>query len=71
MIFKKTIKKNNFKENNFKEILDQASKCKKEELQELLNQIQTIIVKSNTKYIDQDLLRAQIIITSRLAAMEN
>lgn len=58
-------------ENNFKGILDQASKCKKEDLNELLNQIQTIILKSNTKYIDKDLLRAQLIVTSRLAAMKN
>ena len=52
-----------------KEILDHASKCKPEKLENLLNKIQTIIEKSKNKQVDYDLLRAKTIITSRLASM--
>ena len=53
------------------EILDQASKCKSEELIELLNQIQLKLEQNNNKYNDRDLLRAKTIITSRLASMRS
>ena len=53
------------------EILDQASKCKPEELEDLLNQIQTRIEQSNNKTQDRDLLRSKTIITSRLASMRS
>ena len=53
-----------------KEILDHASKCKPEKLENLLNQIQTITEQSNNKQVDHDLLRAKTIITSRLASRE-
>ncbi len=54
-----------------KEILDQASKCKSEELKELLNQIQMKLEQNNNKYNDRDLLRAKTITTSRLASMRS
>ena len=52
-----------------KEILDQASKCKPEKLENLLNQIQKITEQSKDRQVDQDLLRAKTIITSRLASI--
>ena len=54
-----------------KEILDQASKCKSRELEDLLNQIQSRIEQSENKVQDHDLLRAKTIITSRLASMRS
>ena len=53
------------------EILNQASKCKSEELEDLLNQIQTRIEQSNNKPQDRELLRAKTIITSRLASIRS
>ena len=54
---------------NTEEILNQASKCQPEELEKLLNQIQTQQEKS--KYKDLDILRAKTIITSRLASLRS
>jgi hypothetical protein len=67
MKFKNTTKNNMTSE----EILDQASKCKSEDLETLLNQIQTKIEQSPDKSIGQDLLRAKTIITSRLASVRS
>ena len=67
MRFRKQIK-NQF---TSEEILDQASKCKSEELEELLNQIQTRIEQSKNKPQDHELLRAKTIITSRLASIRS
>ena len=53
------------------EILNQASKCKSGELEELLNQIQTRIESNYNKTQNHDLLRAKTIITSRLASMRS
>ena len=54
---------------NTKKILNQASKCKSEELENLLKQIEIIIEKS--KDDDFDLLLAKTIITSRLASIRS
>ena len=53
---------------NTEEILNQASKCQPEELENLLNQIQTQQEQSNYKNKDLGILRAKTIITSRLAS---
>ena len=60
-------RKSHEKEVTSEEILNQVSKCKPEELEILLNQIQTKIEKSGNK--DWDLLMAKTMITSRLASM--
>ena len=67
MRFRKQIKNQFISE----EILDQASKCKSEELEELLNRIQMKLEQNNNKYNDRDLLRAKTIITSRLASIRS
>ena len=54
---------------NTKKILNQVSKCKNEELENLLKQIEIIIQKS--KEDDIDLLMAKTIITSRLASIRS
>lgn len=54
---------------NIKKILEEACKCKPEELENLLKQVETIIQKSKNN--DNDLLMAKTIITSRLASMRN
>jgi len=66
MKFRKTTKK----EITSEEILDQASKCKRVELENLLNQIQNNVLSEN-KTLDPNVLRAKIIITSRLASMRS
>jgi len=66
MKFRKTTKK----EITPEEILDQASKCKPEELENLLNQIQSNILPEN-KTLDPEVSRAKTIITSRLASMRS
>ena len=63
MKFKKDPKSNI----NTKKILNKVSKCKHDELENLLKQIEIIIEKS--KEDDIDLLMAKTIITSRLASI--
>ena len=60
-------------ENNItsQELLEQASRCKPEELEGLLNQIQIKLEQTNNKNGDYDILRAKTIITSRLASMRS
>ncbi len=62
-------KKNRYSNTNTKEILNKVSKCKQEELENLLKQIEVIIERS--KENDTDLLMAKTIITSRLASNRN
>jgi len=62
-------KKNRYSNTNTKEILTKVSKCKQEELENLLKQIEVIIERS--KENDTDLLMAKTIITSRLASNRN
>jgi len=57
------------KELTSKEILNHVNNCKPEELESLLNQIQTKIEKSKDK--DWDLLMAKTMITTKLAAMRS
>ena len=65
MIFRKSTEN----ELNSKEILNQVNRCKPEELENLLNQIETKIEES--KYEDRDLLFAKTMTTSRLASMRS
>ena len=67
MIFRKP------NENKFtsQEILNQASKCKPSELENLLNQIQIKLEQTKNKHTDYDILMAKTIITSRLASMRS
>lgn len=51
------------------EILNHASKCKSEELEDLLKQIQIKLEQNNNKNNLHELSRAKTIITSRLAAL--
>ena len=57
------------KEITSEEILNQVNNCKPDELESLLNQIQTKIEKSKDK--DWDLLMAKTMITTTLAAMRS
>ena len=52
-----------------KDLLKEVSKCKPEELENLLKQIETKIEQSETK--EGDLLMAKTMITSRMASMRN
>jgi hypothetical protein len=65
MLFRKT----DANEITSKEFLKQASKCKVDELHDLLNQIQIKIESSTEK--DFDLLMAKTMITSRIASVGN
>ena len=65
MIFRKSAEN----ELNSKEILNQVNRCKPEELENLLNQIETKIEES--KHEDRDLLFAKTMTTSRLASMRS
>ncbi|MBZ2166855.1 hypothetical protein [Methanobacterium spitsbergense] len=65
MIFRKSTEN----ELNSKEILNQVNRCKPEELENLLNQIETKIEES--QYEDRDLLFAKTMTTSRLASMRS
>jgi hypothetical protein len=63
MLFRKTAEN----EITSKDFLKQATKCKVDELQDLLNQIQIKIEESTEK--DFDLLMAKTMITSRIASV--
>lgn len=52
-----------------KDLLKEVSKCKPEELEGLLRQIETKIEQSESK--EGDLLMAKTMITSRMASMRN
>jgi hypothetical protein len=52
-----------------KEIINKVSKCKPEELENLLKHIETIIEKSVDN--ERDLLTAKTMVTSRLASMRS
>lgn len=52
-----------------KDLLKEVSKCRPEELENLLKQIETKIEQSETK--EGDLLMAKTMITSRMASMRN
>jgi hypothetical protein len=52
-----------------KDLLKEVSKCKPEELENLLKQIETKIEQSETK--EGDLLMAKTMITSRMASMRS
>ena len=57
------------KEISSEEILNQASKCKREDLRTLLDHVQAQIEKSEDK--DRNLLIAKAMITSRLASIRS
>ena len=59
-------RKSKGKEKTSEEILNQVNKCKPDELESLLIQIQAKLEKSTDK--DWDLLMAKTMITSRLAS---
>ena len=52
-----------------KDLLKEVSKCKPEELEDLLRQIETKIKQSGRK--EGDLLMAKTMITSRMASVRN
>jgi hypothetical protein len=52
-----------------KDLLKEVSKCKPEELEGLLRQIETKIEQSESREVD--LLMAKTMITSRMASMRN
>ena len=52
-----------------KDLLKEVSKCKPEELEDLLRQIETKIKQSERK--EGDLLMAKTMITSRMASVRN
>lgn len=54
---------------NTEELLKEVSKCKPDELENLLEQIETKIKKSESN--NRDLLSAKTMITSRLASMRS
>ncbi len=60
------LNKNNEKEIDSNSLFTQISNCKPEGLEDLLNQIQTMIEQSVDK--DSDLLTAKTMVTSRLAS---
>ena len=67
MIFRKNIER----KLTSQELLNQASKCKPEELEGLLNQIQMKLELNKNMNMNHDLLRSKTIITSRLASMRS
>ncbi len=57
------------KEIKSRDLLKEVSKCKPEEYEDLLRQIESEIEQSESK--EGDLLSAKIMITSRMASMRN
>ncbi|MBI5681321.1 MAG: hypothetical protein HZC47_10535 [Methanobacterium sp.] len=61
--------KNNNNDEKSNKILDNAYKCKPNDLEQLLHKIESEI--KNSAYVDNILLRAKTVVTSKIALMNS